>query len=155
ARAREIDHRAKNSLQLVSSLLLLRSRHCAQEEAQQALKAMHQRIGAVAAVHRNLLDSPAPDRFDLTRLLHEQATTLAAAHGAADAVTVALDPVEIDAAVACPLALIFNELMVNALTYGRCAGRPLAVDVLLQDRPHGYQLAVADAGPGPAAVRTP
>jgi two-component sensor histidine kinase len=155
ARTREVDHRAKNSLQLVSSLLLLRSRHCAQEEAQHALKAMHQRIGAVAAVHRNLLDGPAPDRFDLTRLVQEQSTALAATQDAPGAVTLALDPVEIDAAAACPLALIFNELMINALTHGCCADRPPAVDVMLEKRPSGFQLAVADAGPGPAAVRTP
>ena len=147
-RAREIDHRAKNSLQLVASLLLLLSRRSKEPEAQRVLKTMHQRLGAVAAVHRDILTADRPERFDLTQFIRDHVTALTDAHEGA-AVQLALDPVEVRAAHACPLALIVNELMMNALTHG--AGGPngarVALDLHAVDG--GFKLMVQDQGPKP------
>src|SRR5437899_377069 len=96
ARTREVDHRAKNSLQLVTSLLLLQSRRSGHEETQRVLKAMHQRVSALAAVHRDFMDAPHPDRFDLTRFVREHVAALAQ-RGDGCAVQLDLDPVEVDA----------------------------------------------------------
>jgi two-component sensor histidine kinase len=152
-RAREADHRAKNTLQLLSSLLLLASRRKdASEETRRALKAMYQRVGALAAVHRNLLDAEDHDRFDLTRLVREQVTGLAQGQGATATVRLDLDAVAVAPALAAPLALIVNELTLNALTHaGRNEQAPL-VEVSLRALAGGFVLAVKDDGPGPAAI---
>lgn len=147
-RAREIDHRAKNSLQLVASLLLLLSRRSKEPETQRTLKTMHQRLGAVAAVHREILTADRPECFDLTQFVREHVTALTEAHEGA-AVQLALDPVEVRAANACPLALIVNELVMNALTHG--AGGPTGTRVSLDLRAAdgGFKLIVQDDGPKP------
>jgi two-component sensor histidine kinase len=154
-RAREIDHRAKNSLQLVASLLLLLSRRSVEPETRRALAAMHQRMGAVGAVHRNLLESPRPERFDLTRLIQEHGASLALAHGAREALRLELEPVETAASAAAPLALIFNELALNALQHAGRDARPPEVLVRLARQGAGFILAVEDDGPGPVALGAP
>jgi two-component sensor histidine kinase len=148
ARAREVDHRAKNSLQLISSLLLLRSRRSAQAETRLALEAMHHRVLAIAAVHRELLAAERPDRFDLTRFVRVQVADLAGARAEAAEVRLDLDAVEVDAAAAAPLALILNELVSNALRYAGGATRAPSVAVSLHRCGGGFALAVEDDGPG-------
>ena len=152
SRAREVDHRAKNTLQLVASLLLLGSRRCAEGETRRTLKAMHQRVGALAAVHRNLLDAERPDGFDLTRLVREHVGALARSYGKAE-VRLELDTVEAPPASAAPMALIVNELTLNALEHGGTDGRPPAVTVRLLKHGDGFSLEVQDDGAGPAAVQ--
>ena len=148
ARAREIDHRAKNTLQLVSSLVLLMSRRAREEETRRTLSSLHQRIGALAAVHRGFLESAAPDRFDFTSVLREQMTGLG--RTAPEGVTLRLDleTVEIPSASAAPLALIANELATNALAF---AGPAATVTVSLSKVGGGCRLLVEDDGPGLAA----
>jgi len=153
ARTREVDHRAKNTLQLVSSLLLLASRRDAGPETRRTLEAMHRRVCALAAVHRDLLAAPSPDRFDLTQLVRDQATALARSVREGASVQLELDAVEIDTAAACPLALILNELLVNALAHASRDGRIPQVAVRLQrGAGEAFTLAVTDDGPGPAAA---
>jgi len=147
-RAREVDHRAKNSLQLVSSLLLLLGRRSSQPETQRALKAMHQRVGAVAAVHREILDAQESDRFNLTAFVREHVSTLARAQGGGAVVHLDLAPVEVSAAQACPVALLVNELAQNALTHGAAPDRPAEVTVRLEPAGAGFALTLRDEGPG-------
>jgi two-component sensor histidine kinase len=145
ARAREIDHRARNSLQLAGSLLLLVGRRSKELETQRTLKSLHQRIGAIAAVHRSFLDSPDPKRFDLTRHLQDQLDHLARTAPADAELRVELDPVEVATSAAVPLALVVNELVVNALVHTGPAAR---VSVRLSRASEGFRLSVGDAGPG-------
>lgn len=153
ARTREIDHRAKNSLQLVSSMLLLLSRRSLELETQKALKAMYQRVSALAAVHRDLLQAGQPDSFDLSRFVHEHAAAVAQTRGDGAAVRLDLDRVTLDASQACPTALIVNELTLNALTHGAPAGREPEANVVLRRAGGGFVLTVQDQGPGlPAAA---
>jgi two-component sensor histidine kinase len=153
ARTREIDHRAKNSLQLVSSMLLLQSRRSLEPETQKALKAMYQRVSALAAVHRHLLQAGQSDSFDLSRFVHEHAAAVAQARGEGAAVRLDLDRVTLDASQAGPTALIVNELTLNALTHGATAGREPEANVVLRRAGGGFVLTVQDQGPGlpPAA----
>lgn len=147
ARTREVDHRAKNSLQLVTSLLLLQSRRSVHEETRRVLTAMHQRVSALAAVHRDFMDAPHPDRFDLTRFVREQVAALAQQREAGT-VRLELEPVEVDAAAAPALALILNELTVNALAHAAADGREPRVTLGLQKANGGFKLSVEDDGPG-------
>jgi two-component sensor histidine kinase len=151
ARTREVEHRAKNSLQLVASLLQLQARRSPHEETRATLKSMQQRINAIAAVHRDFMDADS-DRFDLTRFVREQAPALARSQGPDATIRLDLDQVEVAPAQAGPLALIVNELIVNALRHGRRDGEPPAAAVSLRKAGEGLALTVSDAGPGRAAV---
>jgi two-component sensor histidine kinase len=114
---------------------------------------MYQRIGALAAVHRTLLDTARPERCDLTALVRDHVETLIKSHGEGVRVHLELDPVEVAASVASPLALIVNELMLNALAHAGADGRQPEVVVRVRDRGDGFALEVEDNGPGPAAVK--
>jgi len=150
-RAREIDHRAKNTLQLVASLLLLLSRRSKEPETQRALKAMHQRLGAVAAVHRDIINAERPERFDLSRFVRDHVTALIQAHEGA-MVQLALDPVEVRAAHAGPLALIVNELTTNALNHGAGVPNGGTVSLDLRAADGGFRLTVQADGPAPPPI---
>jgi two-component sensor histidine kinase len=152
ARTREVEHRAKNTLQLVCSLIQLLSRRSPHEETRAALKSLQQRVGAIAAVHRDFMDPAHPDRFDLTRFVRNQAPGLAQSQGEGAMLQLDLDEADVDARTASPLALIVSELIVNALRHGRRQGRPPAAVVTLRKTGEGLVLTVEDDGPGPEAV---
>ena len=145
ARTREIDHRAKNSLQLVSSLLLLLSRRAQSDETRRTLQSLQQRIGAIAAVHHGFTDGELVNRFDFTGFLRRQIQDLA--RGAPQGVTLRLDldAVDVATSAAVPLALIVTELTTNALAF---AGSAATVTVRLRKSGAGLALAVEDDGPG-------
>jgi two-component sensor histidine kinase len=149
-RAREIDHRARNSLQLVGSLVMLAGRRTAAPETQRLLKSLHQRIGAIGAVHRGFMDSPSPDRFDLARHLRDQIATVARTAPPEAELRLDIEAVEVASAAAVPLALIVQELTANALAH---SGPAPKVAVSLKRDGDGLRLAVGDRGPGLAADR--
>jgi two-component sensor histidine kinase len=144
-RTREIDHRARNSLQLTGGLVQLVARECGSAETQRTLRALQQRIGAIAAVHRGFIDSPDPRRFHLTAFLLDQIAGLARGAPADADLRPDLDEVEIASSEAAPVALIVHELVSNALAHAGAAPR---VGVSLRRQDGGWRLSVEYAGPG-------
>jgi two-component sensor histidine kinase len=115
---REVDHRVKNNLQLISSLMLLQSRRMEDAVARQALKTMLERVGAVATVHRRLFQGEDSQRFDFADFIRDMAGDLALAAGRDDVqITLDLAPLTIPASMAAPFALVLNELLGNALKH--------------------------------------
>ena len=85
----EVDHRVKNNLQLIASLILLQSRRTTDEAARAALKSVLERVTAVATVHRRLFQGD-PLRFDVADFVRDLTGDLAAAAGRDD-LEIALD----------------------------------------------------------------
>src|SRR5690348_14365430 len=115
--AQEIHHRVKNNLQTVASLLRLQARAEGSIEPRKALEDSVNRILAIAAVHE-LLTERRDDDVDLADLLGRLRATLV--QGVADgrAVDEELEPVLLAGHRATALALIFSELLGNALEHG-------------------------------------
>ena len=144
----EIDHRVKNNLQLIASLILLQSRRTADEAARAALKTVLDRVTAVATVHRRLFQGD-PLRFDVADFVRDLTADLAAAAGRDDLeIVLELDHVSIAAASAAPLALVVNELLGNALKHAFPVGHPGRLRVSLHSGEDGCRLVVADDGAG-------
>lgn len=150
---READHRVKNNLQLISSLVMLHGRRATDDGAKRALRAVQQRVTAVSAAHRHVTRDSGSERVDLAALVKELAGDLAVAAGR-DGIEIALDlePVAVDAPHAAPLALIVNEALGNALAHAFPDGRPGRVSVTLVRTADGFDLAVADDGVGAAGA---
>lgn len=112
----EVDHRVKNNLQLISSLLLLQSRRIADAETRETLTSMLHRVSALATVHRNLFQNEDVASFDVCAFLRDIASDLVDASGRGD-VTIEHDqrPAAIPAQKASAVALIVNELLTSAL----------------------------------------
>lgn len=144
----EVDHRVKNNLQLIASLILLQSRRTADEAARQALKTVLERVTAVATVHRRLLQGDRL-RFDVADFLRDLTGDLAAAAGRDDLeIALELDRVSIPATAAAPFALVVNELVGNALKHAFPAGRGGRIAVSLALAGDACVLTVRDDGVG-------
>lgn len=146
----EIDHRVKNNLQLIASLILLQSRRTEDEAAKAALKTVLGRVNAVATVHRRLFQGD-PLSFEVADFMRDLAADLAAAAGRDDIeIALQLDPVSIPASAAAPLALVINEVLGNALRHAFPPGRPGRISIVLTDG-EVCRLTIADDGIGLSA----
>lgn len=144
----EVDHRVKNNLQLIASLILLQSRRTSDEAARTALKTVLERVTAVATVHRRLFQGD-PLRFDVADFVRDLTADLAAAAGRDDLeIVLDLEHVAIPASSAAAFALVVNELLGNALKHGFPAGRSGRIAVTLANRGDACVLTVADDGIG-------
>lgn len=145
----EVDHRVKNNLQLISSLMLLQSRRITDETARQALKTMLERVSAVATVHRRLFQSDDAQHFNVTDFVRDLAGDLALAAGRDD-VKIALDlqPVTIAASAAAPFALVLNELIGNALKHAFAEGQSGTIGISIAQVDDICILTVSDDGCG-------
>ena len=114
--AQEIHHRVKNNLQTVASLLRLQAR-AEGVDPQKALGDSVNRILAIAAVHQELTEHR-EDVVDLAELLDRLRAMLVQGLAAGKRVTAELEPVELAGQRATALALVFSELLSNALEHG-------------------------------------
>lgn len=145
----EIDHRVKNNLQLISSLLLLQSRRTGDEATRAALRRTLERVTAVATVHRRLFQGEAIDRFDFAEFVRDLVSDLSGAAGRRDLkVLLDLEPVEVGASQAAPLALILSELVTNALRHAQPDGGPATLHVALVRSERSFEMVVEDDGIG-------
>ncbi|HET8729065.1 MAG TPA: PAS domain S-box protein [Alphaproteobacteria bacterium] len=116
---KEVNHRVKNSLQLVSSLLSLQSYSIDAPEIREQFNEACSRVAMVAAVHERLYRTSRARSVEFGPYLHQMCGDVASAavFGRARRITVQAVDVEIDTDRAIPLALIINELLTNALKY--------------------------------------
>ncbi|HEY6068701.1 MAG TPA: GAF domain-containing protein [Gaiellaceae bacterium] len=139
--AQEIHHRVKNNLQTVASLLRLqaRSEHA---DPRQALEDSVNRILAIAAVHE-VLTEQRDEVVELRDLLDRLRAMLVQGLAAGKEVHAELAPVSLAGDRATALALVFSELLQNALEHG---GETVRIE--LAQRNGEIVLAIADDGAG-------
>jgi two-component sensor histidine kinase len=149
---REVHHRVKNNLQVISSLLALQLRTLDSAPARAALLATRMRVRAIAAVHERLCESDELARLDLGEYIRGIVPGILSSSGGDGAMwrldmktDVAL--VSLDDAVRC--GLIVNELVANAIEHGfkgRSEGR-VSIELRRLDDERA-RLTVADDGVG-------
>ena len=140
--AQEIHHRVKNNLQTVASLLRLQARNADSVDPREALEHSVNRILAIAAVHEMLTERHDED-VELADLIDRLRATLVQGVGGGKEVSSELEPVSLPGARATALALVFAELLQNALEHG---GDHVRVE--LARRNGDIVLAIADDGSG-------
>ena len=114
----EVDHRVKNNLQMVSSLILMQSRTIKDEAVKNSLATMLERIEALSTVHRRLYQSKDVSKFDVSDFARDLVSDLLAASGRSQITSkLDLEPIVVPAEKATPVALIVNELVTNALKH--------------------------------------
>jgi two-component sensor histidine kinase/putative methionine-R-sulfoxide reductase with GAF domain len=138
--AQEIHHRVKNNLQTVASLLRLQARAADTTDPREALEHSVNRILAIAAVHE-LLTERRDEEVDLADLIDRLRAMLVQGVGGGKDVSAELEPVELPGARATALALVFAELLQNALEHG---GDRVRVE--LRRGEAGVELAITDSG---------
>jgi len=149
---REIHHRVKNNLQVITSLLRLEAGRSAQPATKTALQDMQGRIRSMALLHETLYRSADFARVDLADYLRQLATQLHRAQNTRPgAVRLQLDlaPVSLEAEQAIPCGLIVNELLTNSLKHAFPDGLTGEIRIALHPSADGrVRLEVGDSGIG-------
>jgi two-component sensor histidine kinase/putative methionine-R-sulfoxide reductase with GAF domain len=144
--AQEIHHRVKNNLQTVASLLRLQA-SAEGVDPREALEHSVNRILAIAAVHEALTEQREED-VELAELIDRLRAMLVQGIGGGREVEAHLEHVSLAGNRATALALVFSELLQNALEHG--AGR---IEIELAQRNGDVVLAIADEGGGTDGAR--
>lgn len=144
----EVDHRVKNNLQMISSLIVMQARSIPDPAIRESLRTMLERVEALSTVHRRLYQSDDVTRFDIADFVRDLVTDLVAANGRDD-LTVSFDlaPIDIKAERAAPVALMVNELVTNALKHA-FNGRGGRLGVRVGERRPMAEIEIRDDGRG-------
>ncbi|MCJ2056496.1 GAF domain-containing protein [Methylobacterium sp. J-048] len=147
---REIDHRVKNSLQIVSAFLQMQRRQITDAEARQAFADTSARVMSVARVHDSLYQAERFDEVDLGQTIENLCNDLAGLAGNGHAVDLSAEPgLMVPYRKAVALSLIATELVTNAFKYAAnpTGGGRVEVSVSASG-PGEVQLRVCDDGAG-------
>jgi two-component sensor histidine kinase len=154
---REVNHRVSNSLQLIASLLQLQSRGSS-NEVKEALLEAHNRVLAVAKVHRSLYTSENVQSVALHRYLEALTEDIQSAAGDGRQpghFTLECDPIEIEPDRAVAVGVMVTELILNARKHAYPeGGGPVRVRLRAVTE-HESLLSVEDDGVGFANGRAP
>ena len=149
---KEIHHRVKNNLQIVSSLLYLQSRKTSDDQVLSVLRESQTRVRSMALIHEKLYQCDDLANINLADYIRSLTSYLLNSYGVAShmvklSVNVETAPLGLDRAIPC--GLIINELVSNALKYAFPQGRrgEILVD-LLCDGGGKLILTVKDNGVG-------
>jgi len=140
----EVDHRVKNNLQLIASLLVLQCRRESDPAVRAALGAILGRVNAVAVVHRRLFQDD-PLRFDVAAFLGDLVEDRG---GGPITLRIETDRADVPTSLAAPLALVVNELLSNALKHAFPDGRAGHIEVSLTRGDNRLRIGIADDGVG-------
>ncbi|MGI3167118.1 sensor histidine kinase [Pseudooceanicola sp. 200-1SW] len=134
---KEVHHRVKNNLQLISSIMNMNIRRAHSPETKAILARLQDRVLAMASIHRNLHQVESQGQVNVGKLVHEVANqTLQASSSGGHHIRVKYDVEDVilypDQAV--PLSLLASELMANGVKYtGSDAGTPWMTLSLVQE----------------------
>lgn len=147
---RDVHHRVKNNLQVISSLLGLQAEHIDDQRALDAFAESQNRVRAMALVHERVYQSSDLARVDLAAYIRDLAERLFVALGADPAIALDLDaePVSLPMDTAIPCGLLISELISNSIKHAFPAGRSGSVKVRLRQQEDRIVLTIADDGVG-------
>lgn len=148
---KELHHRVKNNLQIVSSLLKLQSNRLTDEDAVHALRDSQQRIEAMSLIHRTLYQQEDSSLVNMKQFIADLVMSVMTSFGlSCEDINLALkteiNDMNIDQAL--PLGLIINELVINSFKHAYpAAAKPFKLTINLECR-NNCTLEVSDNGPG-------
>jgi two-component sensor histidine kinase len=117
---KEIHHRVKNNLQVISSLLSLQSRSVDDKQAIDALNESQSRVISMSLIHQNLYKDGSSSHLDVKNYLQNLTQNLFNTYNINSAkikLVLDVDELDIDVGHLVPLGLIVNELITNSLKY--------------------------------------
>lgn len=148
---KELHHRVKNNLQIVSSLLNLQSMRLTDEGAISAVQESKQRVQAMSLIHQRLYKTNDITRINMREYIKELADFLATSYGyGPDNFTLELNTEEewVDIDKALPLGLILNELLTNAFKYAFTGIEHPTLKINFKKAGGNFTLEIKDNGKG-------
>ena len=115
---REVHHRVKNNLQLISSIMNMQIRGSSSSETKAVVQGLQERVRSLATVHRSLYETENLGRLDAGALLSDLTGQIGQmSEGRAVSITDEIEPVEMLPDQVVPLSLLAAEAMTNALKH--------------------------------------
>lgn len=153
---KEIHHRVKNNLQIISSLLMLQAEKEEREDTQAAFHESVHRVRSMALIHQQLYGVESLARIDFAAYAQELAESLRVAFAPQAQVQLDLQSVHVTIDLAVPLGLVLHELLTNAFKYGidralrgaRRVGADVDIVVRMEVEGDTLSISVTDGGVG-------
>lgn len=147
---KEIHHRVKNNLQVVDSLLNIRSNEVHDHNSLRLLKEARGRIRSMAMVHEHIYRSSGDMHATLRAHIEKLGRSVLVAHGVHDRISIGVDtdlhtfPVE----TLLPLSLMLNELLTNSIKHAFADTQAGNIRIMIKPLETGYELRYSDDGHG-------
>ncbi len=148
---KEIHHRVKNNLEVVSSLLALQSNQIDDPNTKEAMLTSQNRVHSIGIVHQKLYQGKTPGAIEMKDYFINLSESILDSFDAHKRVQVecAMSTLNVDIDTAVPLGLIVNELLTNTIKYAFPAGQSGKVQIKLEQAANGnLQMLVSDNGVG-------
>ena len=145
---KEIHHRVKNNMQIISSLLSLQ-RGCVEgDETINVLRDSQGRVRSMAMIHENLYQSPTLSNINFKNYIKELVKVILISYGCRDIeIMLEVENIRLDIDTAIPCGLIINELVTNSVKYAFPQGKGV-INIKLKSFQDELELIIADNGIG-------
>lgn len=156
---KEIHHRVKNNLEIVSGLLALQAAQIDHPSAQAVMQASQNRVQSMGIIHQKLYQKGNLAGIEMKDYFQNLGENILDTFNAADRICILcnMQPIELDVDTAVPIGLIANELLTNALKYAFAAKKEgqIIISLAPTDNADEYIFEVADNGIGKPENITP
>ncbi len=146
----EINHRVKNNMQIISSLLSLQANHTSSDEAAEILKESRGRVKSMAMIHEKLYHSSNLSQLNMADYLNNLVRDILRSYSSVSSkVTsnVDVEDIYLNINTALPMGLMVNELVSNSIKHAFPEGEG-NIDIKLEYNGEKYILSVSDNGIG-------
>lgn len=154
---KEIHHRVKNNLEIVSSLLTLQSRQISTPEVQHAMRESQSRVQSMGILHQKLYQGKNLAAIEMKDYFINLSEGVLETFDADDRIKIecVMDQLELDVDTAVPIGLIVNELLTNAMKYAFPEGRMGRIAIRMEEVDgNTLHLKVSDDGVGISSEQT-
>ena len=148
---KEIHHRVKNNLQVISSLLNLQSMYIKDKEAFDVFKESQDRVKSMAMIHEKLYQSGNFAEIDFSQYIKNLTSSIYSSYGMDTKLIklkISAENIFLDINNAIPCGLIINELVTNAIKHAFPSGRSGEINIKFSRIDNKYILSVQDNGIG-------
>jgi two-component sensor histidine kinase len=148
---KEIHHRVKNNLEVVSGLLALQSAKIEDPTMQKVMLASQNRVQSMGILHQKLYQSERLAFIEMKNYFENLCINILDSYNESERinVTVEMQELEMDVDTAVPLGLIVNELLTNSLKYAFPKGEKGEIELSLRNlNDNNFQLKISDNGVG-------
>ena len=148
---KEIHHRVKNNLQVISSLLDLQSQTVGDSQASEAIKESRNRVQTMALIHQDLYSEGNIKGIEMPDYINKLTTNLFSSYNVKKNKIVLetnIQPIFLDIDLVIPIGFVLNELISNALKYAFCNKESGILNITLEQKNGELLLKVRDNGEG-------
>ncbi len=143
---RELQHRVKNTMHLLGTLLRRAEREVVHPDAKAKIREVANKVAAIGALERLIYESSSHDRVEMLGIARAVAGAVVASSPRESECEISGDEFHIKTEAATTLALIVNELLTNCVKHAQTGDRPLRIRVNLDVRGERLELTVHDNG---------